>query len=59
VDPVIPNFGTDQNHDIFSTPYHGTLVTNPDWRFPRSIPRAEVAPMQARAGIAIPARATD
>lgn len=29
-----PNFGTDPNHDIFSTPYHGTVVTNPDWHAP-------------------------
>jgi hypothetical protein len=29
-----PNFGTDPNHDIFSTPYHGTLYENPAWKPP-------------------------
>jgi secreted trypsin-like serine protease len=29
-----PNFGTDPGHNIFTTPYHGTLVTNPDWHQP-------------------------
>jgi secreted trypsin-like serine protease len=29
-----PEFGTDAGHDIFSTPYHGDLVTNPDWHQP-------------------------
>jgi secreted trypsin-like serine protease len=29
-----PNFGTDPNHDILSTPYHGKLVTNPAWHQP-------------------------
>jgi hypothetical protein len=29
-----PNFGTDAAHDIFSTPYHGTIVHNPDYKQP-------------------------
>jgi hypothetical protein len=29
-----PNFGTDPNHDIFSTPYAGEIVTNPDYKPP-------------------------
>jgi secreted trypsin-like serine protease len=29
-----PNFGTDPLHNIFSTPYHGTLVQNPDFHVP-------------------------
>jgi hypothetical protein len=29
-----PNFGTDPNHDIFSTPYVGTIVTNPAYKPP-------------------------
>jgi secreted trypsin-like serine protease len=29
-----PSFGTDPNHDIFSTPYHGRLITNPNWHQP-------------------------
>jgi Secreted trypsin-like serine protease len=29
-----PNFGTDPNHNIFTTPYHGKVVTNPDWHAP-------------------------
>ena len=29
-----PNFGRDPNHDIFSTPYHGRVITNPDWHEP-------------------------
>jgi V8-like Glu-specific endopeptidase len=28
------NFGTDPNHDIFTTPYAGTIVTNPDYKPP-------------------------
>src|SRR5262245_11511193 len=27
-----PNFGTDPNHDIFTTPYGGEIVTNPDYK---------------------------
>jgi secreted trypsin-like serine protease len=54
-----PNFGTDPNHDVFSTPYHGTLVTNPNWHQPyqndtaivlldkavRNIALAKIAPL--------------
>jgi secreted trypsin-like serine protease len=29
-----PNFGTDPDHNIFSTPYHGRVITNPDWHVP-------------------------
>jgi len=29
-----PNFGTDAAHNIFSTPYHGTIVHNPDYKQP-------------------------
>jgi hypothetical protein len=29
-----PNFGTDPGHDIFSTPYPGTVVHNPDYKQP-------------------------
>lgn len=29
-----PNFGTDPGHDIFSTPYHGRIVHNPDYKPP-------------------------
>jgi secreted trypsin-like serine protease len=29
-----PSFGTDPGHDIFATPYHGRLITNPDWHQP-------------------------
>jgi secreted trypsin-like serine protease len=29
-----PNFGTDSAHNIFSTPYHGTVIENPDWKQP-------------------------
>jgi trypsin len=29
-----PNFGTDAGHDVFSTPYHGTIVHNPDYKQP-------------------------
>src|SRR5947209_6776761 len=29
-----PNFGTDSARNVFSTPYHGTLITNPDWHQP-------------------------
>jgi secreted trypsin-like serine protease len=29
-----PNFGTDAGHSIFSTPYHGRLITNPTWHVP-------------------------
>jgi len=29
-----PNFGTDAAHDIFSTPYHGTIVHNSDYKQP-------------------------
>ena len=29
-----PNFGTDPNHDIFSTPYVGEIVTNPAFKPP-------------------------
>ena len=29
-----PNFGTDANHDIFVTPYVGTIVTNPAYKPP-------------------------
>lgn len=28
------NFGTDPGHNIFSTPYHGTSVHNPDYKQP-------------------------
>jgi trypsin len=28
------NFGTDPDHDIFATPYVGTIVTNPDYKPP-------------------------
>jgi secreted trypsin-like serine protease len=27
-------FGTDAAHNVFSTPYHGTVVTNPAWHVP-------------------------
>jgi hypothetical protein len=27
-------FGTDPNHDIFSTPYHGKVIGNPDYKAP-------------------------
>ena len=29
-----PNFGRDATHDIFDTPYHGTIVHNPDYKQP-------------------------
>ena len=29
-----PNFGTDPDHDIFSTPYHGTLYQHPGYKPP-------------------------
>ena len=29
-----PNFGTDPGHNIFSTPYHGRIVHNPDYKQP-------------------------
>ncbi len=29
-----PNFGTDPDHDIFSTPYVGEIVTNPGYKQP-------------------------
>jgi Trypsin len=29
-----PNFGTDSAHNVFSTPYHGTVITNPTWHVP-------------------------
>jgi hypothetical protein len=29
-----PNFGTDSAHNIFSTPYHGTIVHNPAYKQP-------------------------
>jgi V8-like Glu-specific endopeptidase len=29
-----PNFGTDPGHNIFSTPYPGTIVHNPDYKAP-------------------------
>ena len=29
-----PNFGTDSQHNIFSTPYHGVLYENPAWKPP-------------------------
>lgn len=29
-----PNFGTDPGHNIFSTPYAGTIVHNPDYKAP-------------------------
>lgn len=29
-----PNFGTDAAHNIFTTPYHGTLHQHPDWHQP-------------------------
>jgi hypothetical protein len=29
-----PTFGTDPDHDIFSTPYHGRIVHNPEYKQP-------------------------
>jgi secreted trypsin-like serine protease len=29
-----PNFGTDPDHNIFTTKYHGKVVTNPTWHAP-------------------------
>ena len=29
-----PNFGTDAAHDIFATPYHGTIHQNPNYKKP-------------------------
>jgi len=29
-----PNFGTDAAHNVFSTPYHGTIVHNSDYKQP-------------------------
>jgi secreted trypsin-like serine protease len=29
-----PNFGRDDGHSVFSTPYHGTVIENPDWHKP-------------------------
>ena len=29
-----PNFGLDAGHNIFSTPYHGTVIENPDFHVP-------------------------
>ena len=29
-----PNFGTDAAHNIFTTPYHGQVIQNPDWHQP-------------------------
>jgi hypothetical protein len=29
-----PNFGLDPGHDIFSTPYHGTVIENPNFHVP-------------------------
>jgi secreted trypsin-like serine protease len=28
------NFGTDSAHNVFATPYHGTLITNPNYKQP-------------------------
>ena len=29
-----PDFGLDAGHNVFSTPYHGTVIENPDFRLP-------------------------
>jgi len=29
-----PSFGRDADHSIFSTPYHGRVIENPDWHKP-------------------------
>jgi V8-like Glu-specific endopeptidase len=29
-----PNFGRDADHSVLSTPYHGTVIENPDWHKP-------------------------
>ena len=29
-----PNFGTDSAHDVFATPYHGTVIENPNYKKP-------------------------
>jgi secreted trypsin-like serine protease len=29
-----PNFGTDSAHDVFATPYHGTVHENPNYKKP-------------------------
>lgn len=29
-----PNFGTDSAHNVFTTPYQGTVITNPRWHQP-------------------------
>lgn len=29
-----PNFGRDADHSVFSTPYRGTVIENPDWHKP-------------------------
>ena len=47
-----PNFGTDPGHDIFSTPYHGKVVTNPDWHQPYQNDTALILLDKAVKGIA-------
>ncbi len=47
-----PSFGTDPNHDIFSTPYHGTLHQNPGYRPPYQHDTALVLLDEAVEGIA-------
>jgi hypothetical protein len=47
-----PFFGTDAAHDIFSTPYHGKVVENPDWHVPYQNDTAIVLLDKAVKGIA-------
>jgi len=50
-----PNFGTDAAHNIFDTPYHGTIVHNPDYKQPYHSDFSLILLDQPVAGIA-PAR---
>jgi secreted trypsin-like serine protease len=46
-----PNFGRDADHSIFSTPYHGTVIENPDWHKPYQNDTAIVLLDRPAAGI--------
>ena len=50
-----PNFGTDSAHNVFSTPYRGQVITNPDWHQPYQNDTAIVLLDNAVSGIT-PAR---
>jgi trypsin len=46
-----PNFGLDPGHDIFSTPFHGTVIENPNFHVPFQNDTAIVLLDKAVAGI--------